>query len=53
MSDPLEYQTSDTPTAPAKRGAAGWTILLIVWTIGIAVWAAYLFVIATVLIRIL
>lgn len=53
MNDPLEYKTAGTTTAPAKRTAAGWTVLLVVWAVGLAVWALYLFLAAAVLFKLL
>jgi hypothetical protein len=53
MSEPLEYKAATTSTAPVKRTAAGWAVLLVVWTVGIAVWALYLFLAAAVLMKVL
>ena len=53
MTDPLEYKAASTPSAPTRRTAAGWTVLLVVWMVGLAVWALYLFLAAAVLMKIL
>lgn len=44
--------TNPDPPSP-KRGAAGWTMLLAVWALGLGVWTIYLAVIGYLVVLIL
>ena len=54
---PLEYRSSgdaaQDEVPPGRRSLQAWLILCAVWTMGLGVWAAYLAVIALVVIHML